>query len=82
MVIPRTWIREKSGSLCVKTIHKENGTKIAEKMMLTFAERTHPVFRSTSPLSRGVLRSKGGGKLSIHYCADSGTIEFFAQLFL
>ena len=56
--------------------------KIAEKMMLTFAERTHPVFRSTSPLSRGVLKSKGGGKLSIHYCADSGTIEFFAQLFL
>ena len=47
--------------------------KIAEKMMLTFAENTHPVFRSTSPLSRGVLKSKGGGKLSIHYCADSGT---------
>ena len=44
-------------------------------MMLTFAESTHPVFRSTSPLSRGVLKIKGGGKLSIHYCADPGTIE-------
>ena len=33
------------------------------------------VIRSTSPLSRGVLKSKGGGKLSIHYCADPGTIE-------
>ena len=44
-------------------------------MMLTFAESQHPVFRSTSPLSRGVLKSKGGGKLSIHYCADPGTIE-------
>ena len=43
--------------------------------MLTFAESKHPVFRSTSPLSRGVLKSKGGGKLSIHCCADSGTIE-------
>ena len=43
--------------------------------MLTFAESTHPVFRSTSPLSRGVLKSKGGGKLSIHCCADQGTIE-------
>ena len=43
--------------------------------MLTFAKSTHPVFRSTSPLSRGVLKSKGGGKLSIHYCADSGAIE-------
>ena len=49
--------------------------KIAEQMMLTSAERTHPVFRSTSPWSRGVLKSKGGGKLSIHYCADQGTIE-------
>ena len=49
--------------------------RIAEKMMLTFAESTHPVFRSTSPLSRGVLKSKSGGKLSIHYCADLGTIE-------
>ena len=43
--------------------------------MLEFAESGHPVFRSTSPLSRGVLRSKGGGKLSVHYCADPGTIE-------
>ena len=51
--------------------------------MIKFAESRHPVFRSTSPLSRGVLKSKGGGKLSIHFCADEGTIElFFAQLFL
>ena len=51
--------------------------RIAEQMMLTFAESKHPVFRSTSPLSRGVLQSKSGGKLSIHYCADQGTIETF-----
>ena len=44
-------------------------------MILTFAESKHPIFRSTSPLSRGVLKSNGGGKLSIHYCADPGTIE-------
>ena len=49
--------------------------KMAEKMMLTFAEGGHPVFRATSPLSRGVLKSKGGGKLSIHYCADQETIK-------
>ena len=42
--------------------------------MLTFAENGHPVFRATSPLSRGTLKSKGGGKLSIHYCADLETI--------
>ena len=45
---------------------------MAEKMMLTFAESGHPVFRATSPLSRGQLKSKGGGKLSILYCADFG----------
>ena len=51
--------------------------------MITFSESGHPVFRSTSPLSRGVLKSKGGGKLSIHFCADERTIEtVFAQLFL
>ena len=43
-------------------------------MMVTLAESGHPVFRATSPLSRGVLKSKGGGKLSIHYCADQETI--------
>ena len=43
--------------------------------MLNFGESRHPVFRSTSPISRGVLRSKGGVKLSVHFCADEGTIE-------
>ena len=49
--------------------------RVAELMMIKFGEGGHPVFRATSPLSRGVLKSKGGGKLSIHYCADPGTIE-------
>ena len=40
-----------------------------------FSESGHPVLRSTSPLSRGVIKSKGGRKLSIHFCADEGTIE-------
>ena len=44
-------------------------------MMIKFAESGHPVFRAMSPLSRGTLKSKGGGKLSIHFCADEGTIE-------
>ena len=37
-----------------------------EKMMVTLAESGHPVFGATSPLSRVVLKSKGGGKMSIH----------------
>ena len=54
--------------------------RIAEQMMLPFAESKPPVFRSTSPLSRGVLKSKGGGNFSIHYCADTETIESVNQL--
>ena len=45
--------------------------------MIKFRESGHPVFRATSPLSRGTLKSKGGGKLSIHFCADGDTIETF-----
>ena len=40
--------------------------KIAERMLLEFAESGHPTFRATTPLSRG---------LSIHYAADQETID-------
>ena len=43
--------------------------------MIKFSESGHPVFRATSPLSRGTLKSKRDGKLSMHFCADEGTIE-------
>ena len=69
-----TWIR-KEVVLFSGDSPQGEWDRIAEQMMLTFAESTHPVFRSTSPLSRGVLKSIRGGKLSIHYCADPGTIE-------
>ena len=46
-------------------------------MMIKFGESGHPVFRATSPFSRGTLKTKGGGKLSIHFCADGKTIETF-----
>ena len=54
---------------------------IAEEMLLEFAESGHPIFRATTPLSRGQLKSKGRGKLSIHFTADYPTIEtiFFAS---
>ena len=74
MVILRTWIGEKWYSISENSSQGE-WDKIAGKMMLTFAESGHPIFRATSPLPRGVLKSKGGGKLSIHNCADFVTIE-------
>ena len=49
--------------------------RVAELMMIKFGERGHPDFRATSPLSRKTLKSKGGGNLSIHFCADGGMIE-------
>ena len=48
---------------------------IAEKMLLEFAESGCPIFRATTPLSRGQLKSKGHGKLSIHFAAVQETIE-------
>ena len=35
---------------------------IAEKMLVEFAESGCPIFRATTPLSRGQLRSKGHGQ--------------------
>ena len=56
---------------------------IEDKMVLEFAEIGHPIFRATTPLSRGKLKSKGHGKLSIHFGATQETLRlFFAQLFL
>ena len=51
------------------------GVHIAEKMLLEFAESGCPIFRATTPFSRGKLKSKGHGKLSIHFAADQETIE-------
>ena len=48
---------------------------IADKMLLEFAESGCSIFRATTPLSRCNLKSKGHGKLSIHFVADQETIE-------
>ena len=49
---------------------------MAGRMLLEFAESGCPIFRATTQLSRGRLRSKRHGKLSmIHYAADLETIE-------
>ena len=75
MVIYWSWFREKVVYSISEHSPQGEWDKMAEKIMVTLAESGHPVFRATSPLFRGVLKSKGGGKLSIHYCADRETIE-------
>ena len=53
--------------------------KIAERMLLEFAESGCPIFRVATPLSRGQLKSKGHGKLSP---TRKRLRLFFALLFL
>ena len=55
---------------------------IAEEMLLELAESGHPTFRATTPLSRGQLKSKGRGKLSIHFAADDFTIDTIYRIIL
>ena len=51
-------------------------------MLLEFAESGHPIFRASTPLSRGILKSKGHGKLSIHFTADYPTIETIFRIII
>ena len=55
---------------------------IAEQKLLEFAESGHPTFRATTPLSRGILKSKGRGKLSFHFAADGDTIDTIYHIIL
>ena len=56
--------------------------RIAEDMLLKFAESGHPIFRATTPLSRGKLKSKGKGKVSIHFSAEPDTIDTIYRIIL
>ena len=44
-------------------------------MLVNSSESGHPVFRGSSALERGVLKSKGKDKLSVHFCGDDDTAE-------
>ena len=55
---------------------------VAEDMLLRFAESGHPIFRATTPLSRGQLKSKGKGKVSIHFSADPDTVDTIYRIIL
>ena len=47
--------------------------------MLNIAESGHLVFRATSALERGELKSKGGGKKSIHFNRSAETVELILR---
>ena len=70
-----------NGHLLVQVL-KRSGILVADEMLLEFAESGHPTFRATTPLSRGQLKSKGRGKLSIHFAADEDTIDTIYRIIL
>ena len=74
---PVGFLEPRSETKCSTDKERPGGKwdRVAELTMIKFGESGHPVFRATSPLSRGTLKSRGGGKLSIHFCADDDTIE-------
>ena len=76
--------QKQSGILLTTKDHRENGTESMNWWWSNSEKSGHPVFRATGPLSRGTLKSKGGWKLSFHFCADGGTTGncFFAKSFL
>ena len=73
------------GPGCEKVVFHESGQttknlgQSSGKDVIEYAESGCPIFRATTPLSRGQLKSKGHGKLSQHYAADQETIETFSH---
>ena len=66
---------KRSGTVSVKTVHKEYGTILLKGCWWNSQNADVQFFRATSPLSRGRLKSKGHGKLSINFAADLETVE-------
>ena len=58
-------------------VNKPDGEweKNAGGMMLNFAESGHPLFRASSALERGELKSKGKGVKSIRFDFSDDTME-------
>ena len=69
--------RRKSGIPSVRTVHNENGTKWQRRWCWYSqkADTQSSVPRVHCP--EECLKSKGDGRLSIHYCADQDTITTF-----
>ena len=72
-------VLKRSGILGKRIAHKEFGIILRTRCCWNIAERGCPIFRATTPLSRDYHKSKGHGKLSIHFAADHQTIETFSN---
>ena len=68
-------VPKRSGILWKRIVHKEFGITSRKRCWWNSPKADVQIFCATTPLSRGNLKSKGHGKLSIHFAADHQTIE-------
>ena len=84
-VIGHSWDldQKRNGTELILTNQMVIGTELLNEWCSTFAESSHPIFRATSALERGDLRSKGGARrLSISTVASKTLNWSCAQSFL
>ena len=75
-------VLKRSGILVKRIVHKELG--IISRTKCCWNSQKADILFSVQrlPLSRGILKSKGHGKLSIHFTADYPTIETIFRIII
>ena len=73
-------VLKRSGTVSLKTVHKEYGTIWLKGCCWNWQKVVVQFSALRAPLSRGRLKSKGHGKLSIHYAADLKTIATISRI--
>ena len=48
-------------------------------MTIEFSKTAHPIFRASSALERGELRSRGGGKKTFHFNGSEQNVELILR---
>ena len=72
--------QKRNGTEPTLTNPTDHGIKLHRKWRQIFAGSGHPIFRASSAFfERGELRSKGGGKKSIHFNGRNENIELFLR---
>ena len=79
---PLVLVLKRSGILWKRTVHKEYGTILLKGCYWNSQKADVQFSALRAHLSRGRLKSKGHGKLSIHYAADLETIETIFRMII
>ena len=80
-VIGLSWglYQKRSGTELTLTDLTDHGIQSAENVMAIFSRSGHPIFRASSAFEKGELRSKEGGKKSIHPNGSNENIELLLR---